>query len=233
MDAIQFRVVLLGVAVATMASIGCFNSGPPENQKISAGEAKLLSKVGLKYDQLHWFLDEGERPALEAVHDKYKAELKDWYSENGEAVGKVGKALVNFMKTKNQSKARNAIKQAKKDDTQELIRERDRILKEYEAAVIASVPPEKFELWQADKISRTMFEFLQPLNLTDGQREEVHCLAFTALKQLRKKDASVWHPVAATNLERLVGQKVLTPVQKPKFEALKKKHRLRKLKWTL
>lgn len=226
-----FRVLITALAVATLSFAGCFNSGPSDNRKISAGEAKLISKVGLKYDKLHWFLTKDERPALEAVHDKYKAELKEWYSENGEAVAKVGKALVNFVTTKNKSKARKAIKQAKKDDTQKLIRERDRIIKEYEAEVIASVPLDKFELWQADKISRTLLEFLTPLGLTEEQQNQIRQLAPDALKQVKESDKNIWLVKGTSRLETMVGRQVLTQAQKPQFEKLKTDSKLRKLKW--
>ncbi len=119
------------------------------------------------------------------------------------------------------------------DNVKELILEEREMQKEYDAAVLAAIPVDKLKLWQADKICRTLLGFLEPLEFTEAQIKQVHDLAPTALQQIRAKNKDDWHLMGTSNLEKLVGQSVIAPTQKQPFEELKKKHRLRKLKWAL
>ena len=231
---IQSAFFLFTLALVTVSS-GCSNAGPPEGQQqameVEKDTNRVMSKIPLKYDQLEQFLGNDEQEVVAAVHRKYLRILENWHAEHGEKIRNGRAAVFDFMKTKNKTEAKEAMEQAKRDNVKGLILEEQEMQKEYDAAVLAAIPGDKLKLWQADKICRTLLDFLEPLEFTESQIKQVHDLAPRAIQQIRAKNKDDWHLFGTTNLEKLVGQTVIVPAQKRPFEELKKKHRLRKLKW--
>lgn len=233
---IQATFFLLPLALLTVSS-GCFSADSPDGQpqavEVEPDANRVVSQVPAKYDHLEQFLDNDEQAVVAAVHEKYLDILENWHAEHGEKIRSGRAAVFDFMKTKNKAEARAAMKQAKQDNVKELILEERETQDEYDAAVLAAIPVDKLKLWQADKISRTLLDFLAPLEFAEAQIKQVHDLAPTAIQKIPARNNDDWHPIGTTNLETLVGQSVLTPAQKQPFEELKQKHRMRKLKWAL
>ena len=234
---IHSKFFLFTLALVTVSS-GCFNADSPESQhqagEVEQGEKnsnRVVSKIPIKYDQLEQFLGKDEQEVVDAIHRKHLLVLEQWHAEHGEKIRSGRAAVFNFMKTKNKAEAKAAMKRAKQDNVKELILEEREMQEEYDAAVLAAIPVDKLKLWQADMICRTLLEFLEPLEFTEVQIKQVNALAPTALQHIGDKDKGDWHVMGTSNLETLVGQSVISPAQKQPFEELKKKHRMRKLKW--
>lgn len=231
----QSRSITLILVVISLTSWGCSkrDSSPEQADTKESEQAihRAVTKVQRKYDQLETFLDDGEQAVLAGVHQKHQSILEAWHTKHGEKIRSGRAAIAEFMSTKNKAKARKAIAQGKKDNVKELILEEQGLQKEYEAAVVAAIPVGKLRLWQADKISRTLLAFLEPLELTDAQIRQVHDLAPSALQSIRDEDRQAWHLIGTGNLEELFGQRVVAKTQKQRFEELKEKHKHRKLKW--
>lgn len=223
------------ILVLVTLALGCTSSGPPvgsaEAEQVAQNASQSIMKIERKYDQLKKFLNDDEQAVVAAVHQTYQSKLTEWDVEHGEKVRAGQAALADFLSTKNKAKAKQALAQSKKDNVKELILEKRRMQEEYEAAVVRAIPADKLKLWQADSISRTLLEFLEPLDLTAEQIQQVHNLAPSALQTVDDKDKQAWRLIGTSKLEDLVGQRVLSQDQKRPFEELLKNNKSRKLKW--
>lgn len=219
----------------SIVSLGCSKQDSStvqaESEDVQQAIDQAATRVQRTYDQLDTFLNDGEKAVLAGVHQKHQSILKDWHAEHGEKIRSGRAALADFLSTKNKAKAREAIAQGKKDNVKELILEEKDLQKEYEAAVIAAIPIDKMRIWQADRISRTLLAFLEPLELTEAQISQVHNLAPSALQSIRDGEEQAWHMIGTDKLEKLFAQRVVVEAQRQPFEELKEKNKQRRLKW--
>ena len=197
--------------------------GQYQLDQLAAGFNQVLASVQL---------DEQQSLELESFHKDSIQNLRNWYSENGPTIVAIRKKAFSAARSKNLAKLQKMKRGGDQATVEKLANEERKLLQNYREALEEKVPSDQKLNWQSDVITDKLLEFLAPLELTDMQKSEVKDLAPNALKRLGGKQLKNWRGYGTSELEKLFEKQVLPKQQIQSFEDLKKKNRIRMLKWS-
>lgn len=192
---------------------------------------KNLQDLEARFSELLQTVELADKEAntLKQTHGQHLATLKQWYENNSATLKEIRGNALKAARDRDMEKFRSMNARGDKETVARLAEEERQLIKEYRNAIFQVIPESQQKVWQAHVISTQLLEFLQPLELTDKEIGQICDLAPTALRQVKGQEN--WQGYGTTNLEKLFEQRVLPAGRRAEFDELKKKNRLRMLKW--
>lgn len=174
-------------------------------------------------------LDKQQAKAINETHSQQKKIIENWYANEGKEMQRIRSKAFSAARKKDLNTFRKMESSGSKSRFDQLIAQERKLGKEYEAAMFASVPVEKLDLLKAHQISTLLVDYLSPLKLTEDQRKSIQDSALSVIEKIKSKKN--WRGYGTSQLEKVFENSILLKKQKDQYQKLKKKNKLRMLKW--
>ena len=242
------------LALAIITAIGCREPGPsPDNtdnpnastshSAPDEGTQKTTKKKSYGDSQLRIIESEfailkqskqlapAEKDGLNQFFAQRVTQIKDWYSKNGPKIVALRKEALEAARRKDLRKLKEMNKTGSKESVSNLVNQERKLLDEYRVELEKQIPKEAKLEWQSTIVSNQLLEFLEPLQLTENQMEQVRSSASQAIARLGRKQQDNWRGYGTAKLEEIFATKHLEASQKQAFEQLQKSNKMRMMKW--
>lgn len=168
-----------------------------------------------------------DKARLKQAFDAADAALAEWDAANGDRLRNLEADMKAAVKNRRLTELRSITEEAAP-----LRRELSDLVAEHKYKTLMALPPDQRAGWNAQRLSQRLIAFMEPLDLT---HEDIDAIRAKALEIAREID---WPapdpnplPAAYLALEGAVENQVLTPDQRPEFDAVKQRKKIRSLGW--
>ena len=226
------HLVLLGCAEPEQNAGGAVveNQVKPDESPKKYGDS-TIKKLQAEFDSLLSVVDlsESKEQEVRALHQTWTNRLDDWHRENGPTIVAIRKKALEAAKKKDLRALKKMDRGGDKQKVADLTNEEREMLQTYEAELEATLPEPERTKWQRHVVTQQLLEFLQPLELTQEQQDQIGEQSGNVMNRVKRKEN--WRGYGTAELEKVFERNIVSPQQKTSFEELKKKNRMRMLKW--
>ena len=170
-----------------------------------------------------------EAQKMNEVKARHQQKFESLYATEWKDHQKLEKEFLAAVKDRDLRKMREMKKNGKRAKMDAFVKKERSMQADFERDLINAIPATKMPDWKAYRISKLLLDFVTPLNLSNEQKAQLKTLAPTVIQSLgREKN---WQGLGTDRLEKRMEASILTTDQKSEFETLKKKNKLRMLRW--
>ena len=243
MTGLPCQILFKAVVTSTffLALCGCTkpDAAGPAGSKNLAGKAssnqpmtfERMSPLVNDYANIQQILklSKEESQKLDSVKDKHKQVFKAWYATEWPKLKELEKEFLEAAKERNLKKINQMKSNGKRKQMDQFKQQERKMQIAFEKDLLAAIPENKLHVWKGHRMSELLIEFLNPLDLSKDQIQEIRQLAPAAADSVKREKN--WQGIGTNNLEKMFERQILAADQKSDFEALKKKNKLRMLRW--